>query len=144
MKGLMYILLSSSSVFLLPCNSFLLSSFPDTKDQRPPVNTIQVATRAKQAPIANPLTQIITLPSGWYGPGSGARSAPENKQDLDSQNAIKERVEADEKEKRDIENSRRVSMGQKPHMYSIFISKGRRALIYMSVRCSKGWFVEEV
>ncbi len=54
------------------------------------------------------------MSSGWTGPG--ARSAPQNQQDLENYNAIKARVEADEKEKRDAENARRISLGQKPRM----------------------------
>ncbi len=54
------------------------------------------------------------MSSGWTGPG--ARSAPQNQQDLANYNAIKERVEAEEKEKRNTENARRISLGQKPRM----------------------------
>lgn len=55
------------------------------------------------------------MSSGWVGPG--ARSAPQNQEDLANYNAIKERVEAEEKEKREVENARRINVGQKPRMY---------------------------
>ncbi|KAK0515186.1 hypothetical protein JMJ35_002565 [Cladonia borealis] len=52
------------------------------------------------------------MSSGWVGPG--ARSSPQNKFENDNYRATKHRLEAEEKEKRDIENVRRVSMGEKP------------------------------
>ena len=55
------------------------------------------------------------MSSGWVGPG--ARTSPQNKADNDNYQATKHRLEAEEKEKRDIENARRVSMGEKPCMY---------------------------
>ena len=55
------------------------------------------------------------MSSGWVGPG--ARSSAQNKTENDNYQATKRRLEAEEKEKRDVENARRVSMGEKPCMY---------------------------
>ena len=52
------------------------------------------------------------MSSGWVGPG--AKTSPQNQQDLANYSAIKEGVEAEKKEKREAENVRRVSMGEEP------------------------------
>lgn len=52
------------------------------------------------------------MSSGWVGPG--ARSSPQNKFENDNYQATKRRLEGEEKEKKDIENARRLSMGEKP------------------------------
>lgn len=62
------------------------------------------------------------MSSGWVGPG--ARSSPQNKFENDNYQATKRRLEAEEEEKKDIENARRISMGEKPCMYCIPYSNG--------------------
>jgi len=52
------------------------------------------------------------MSSGWVGPG--AKDSPANKFENDNYARIKAQVEAEEKEKRDVENARRASLGQKP------------------------------
>lgn len=52
------------------------------------------------------------MSSGWVGPG--AKDSPTNKFENDNYARIKAQVEAEEKEKRDTENARRVELGQKP------------------------------
>ena len=39
-----------------------------------------------------------------------------NQEEMDRHQALKRRLEAEEQEKKDIENARRVSMGEKPSM----------------------------
>lgn len=46
--------------------------------------------------------------------GPGAKSSPGNQAELEAHKALKRRLEAQEQEKRDAENARRVSLGQKP------------------------------
>lgn len=57
---------------------------------------------------------------GWSGPGakSSVRNAAETQQYKD----LKRRLEAEEQEKRDVENARRESLGQKPREFcSLFL-----------------------
>lgn len=51
--------------------------------------------------------------------GEGGRKGPWNKDEIDNHNRIKEKLKAEENEKRDAENARRANMGLKPceHRY---------------------------
>lgn len=58
------------------------------------------------------------MSSGWVGPG--ARTSAMNQEEMERHAELKRHLEAEEQEKKDVENARRISMGEKPRMYSSY------------------------
>ena len=57
----------------------------------------------------------IGVTEGYGGlAGPGAKSSPWNQAEQEQHKALKRRLKAQEREERDAENARTVSMGQKP------------------------------
>ena len=90
---------------VLPYSDAVQIVFPNRNDVYPLRETRETATRITDIDMS-------IRSSGWTGPGAG--TAPQNKQDNEAFKRIKERVKAEEKERREIENARRASIGQKP------------------------------
>ncbi|KAL2044918.1 hypothetical protein N7G274_002693 [Stereocaulon virgatum] len=52
------------------------------------------------------------MSSGWVGPG--ANSSPQNQEEMARYAELKRHLEAEEQERKDVENAKRESLGKKP------------------------------
>ncbi|KAL8797768.1 MAG: hypothetical protein Q9195_000120 [Heterodermia aff. obscurata] len=59
------------------------------------------------------------MSSGWIGPG--ANSSPQNQEQLAMYNSLKAQVDRDQKEKRDVLNAERASLGLPPVKDSVWV-----------------------
>lgn len=73
---------------------------------------MQLSTNGEKATAFVQLNVQATMSSGWIGPG--ANSSPQNQEQLAQFNSLKAAVEREQKEKRDLVNAERASLGLPP------------------------------
>ena len=66
------------------------------------------------------------MSSGWIGPG--ANSSAQNQEQLAMYNSLKAAVDREQKEKRDLVNAERASLGLPPGKLTGYLNPSRRKL----------------